>query len=104
MSSKKERVNKIVTYASEPNESLNAQPCATNRGGVMAASVQELVAARVMVTTAMVTEYRCWRLVRSGTIDRVTVVEAHGEDRIQAIIAEAFAGADFNPPCGEMAA
>jgi hypothetical protein len=70
----------------------------------MAASVQELVATPVVVTTAMAIEYRCWRLVRSGTIDRVTVVEAHGEDRIQAIIAEAFAGIDFNPPYGETAA
>jgi hypothetical protein len=29
---------------------------------------------------------------------------AHGEDRVEAIIAEAFDGADFNPLYGEMAA
>jgi hypothetical protein len=88
----------------------------------MATAAQELVAARIAVATAKLTEYRrqCWRLaglVRAGVIDRVSagdvlyeiavvhgLVQAHGEDRVQAILAEAFAGAEFKPRCGEAAA
>jgi hypothetical protein len=81
----------------------------------MAASMRELTAGLVAVATAKLTEYRrqCWRLaalVCTGTLDRVTAVDtlcaiaiahglvsAHGEERIEAIVAEAFAGSDFNP-------
>jgi hypothetical protein len=78
----------------------------------MATPAQELVAARIAVATAKPTEYRrqCWRLaglIRTGVLDRITAVDslweipvAHAlvrEDRIEAIIAEAFAGTKFNP-------
>jgi hypothetical protein len=71
---------------------------------------------------AKLTEYQkqCWHLaglVRNGILDRATAVDmlheiairhslirAHGEDRIQAIIAEAFAGADLDPLYAERAA
>jgi hypothetical protein len=69
----------------------------------------ELIEAWRAVANAKLTEFRrqCWRLahlVRQGTIDRTAAVErlyeiaiAHalvralGDDRVQAIIAEAFA-------------
>jgi hypothetical protein len=73
------------------------------------------------VANAKLTEYRrqCWRLAylaRQGTIDRTAAVErlyeiaiAHalvralGDDRVQAIIAEAFADVDFRPMHSEVA-
>jgi hypothetical protein len=80
-----------------------------------------LVEAWRAVANAKLTEYRrqCWRLAhlaRQGTIDRTAAVErlyeiaiAHalvralGDDRVQAIIAEAFADADFRPMHSEVA-
>jgi hypothetical protein len=74
---------------------------------------RELIAAWRAVANAKLAEYRrqSWRLailVRRGAIDRASAVDrlyeiatAHalvrslGEDRIEAIIAEAFADADF---------
>ena len=73
------------------------------------------------VANAKLVEFRnqCWRLailVRQGTVDKVAAVDrlheiaiAHalvralGEDRVEAIIAEAFAGADFHPLRTEVA-
>jgi hypothetical protein len=73
----------------------------------------ELIEAWRAVASAKLAEYRrqCWRLalmVRRGiitktaTVDRLweiatahALVRALGEDRIQTIISEAFAGADF---------
>jgi len=81
----------------------------------MATSAQELTATRMAVASAKMREFRrqCWRLawlVRSSVLDRVeaadclyeiavghALIRAHGDDRIQAILAEAFAAADFNP-------
>jgi hypothetical protein len=81
----------------------------------------ELIEAWRAVANAKLTEYRrqCWRLahlVRQGTIDRTAAVErlyeiaiAHalvralGDDRVQAIIAEAFADVDFRPMHSEVA-
>jgi hypothetical protein len=74
------------------------------------------------VANAKLVEYRrqCWRLaglVHSGSIKNADAVDclwnialAHaliralGEDRVQAIIAEAFAGAAFHPMRTEVAA
>jgi hypothetical protein len=87
----------------------------------MTAADKELLAAWRAVATAKLTEFRrqCWRLaalVRQGTIERTAAVDrlqeiaiAHalirslGEDRIQAILDEAFAGADFHPMRSEVA-
>jgi hypothetical protein len=73
------------------------------------------------VATAKLREYRkqCWRLamlVRRGMVDKTAAVDrlweigvAHalvrslGEDRVEAIISEAFAGADFRPMHAEVA-
>jgi len=81
----------------------------------------ELIEAWRAVANAKLAEYRrqCWRLallVRRGDLDRTAVVDrlweiatAHalvralGEDRIQAILDEAFAGADFRPVQQEVA-
>jgi hypothetical protein len=82
---------------------------------------RELLDAWRSVANAKLTEFRrqCWRLaqlVRQGRIDRTAAVDrlteiaiAHalvralGEDRIEAIIAEAFADADFRPMHAEVA-
>jgi hypothetical protein len=74
---------------------------------------RELIEAWCAVANAKLIEFRrqCWRLAllaRQGTIDKTAAVDrlyeiatAHalmralGEDRVQAIIAEAFADADF---------
>jgi hypothetical protein len=81
----------------------------------------ELIEAWRAVANAKLTEFRrqCWRLallVQRGTIDKDAAVDrlheiaiAHalvralGEDRIAAIIAEAFADADFRPLHSEVA-
>jgi len=81
----------------------------------MTSEDRELIEAWRAVANAKLTELRrqCWRLalmVRQGaisktaTIDRLweiatahALVRALGEDRILAIIEEAFAGADFQP-------
>jgi hypothetical protein len=81
----------------------------------------ELLAAWRAVANAKLTEYRrqCWRLallVRQGIVDRTAAVDrlweiatAHalmrslGEDRVQAILDEAFADADFRPLHSEVA-
>ena len=73
------------------------------------------------VANAKLVEYRrqCWRvahLVRQGTVDKTaaidalhTIAVAHalirslGEDRIQAILDEAFANSDFHPMRAEVA-
>jgi hypothetical protein len=78
--------------------------------------------ARQAGETAVLTEFRkqCWRLtalVRTGMLDRVIVIDtlweigiAHalvralGEDRVEAIIAEAFADTVFRPMMSEVAA
>ena len=82
---------------------------------------RELLLAWRAVANAKLTEYRkqCWRLgmlVRQGVIDRTAAVDrlweiatAHalvralGEGRIQAILDEAFADADFRPMRAEVA-
>jgi hypothetical protein len=73
------------------------------------------------VGTAKLTEFRrqCWRLAhltRQGLIDKAVAVDAlwqvataHallrslGPDRVEAILAEAFSGADFDPLRTEVA-
>ena len=75
----------------------------------------ELLAAWKAVANAKLNEYRtqCWRLsslVRQGIVEKPAAVDklweiaiAHalvrslGEDRVHAIIAEAFAGAELRP-------
>jgi hypothetical protein len=81
----------------------------------------ELIEAWRAVANAKLAEYRrqCWRLamlVRQGAVSKAAAVDrlreiatAHalvralGEDRVQAIIGEAFAGADFRPKHPEVA-
>jgi hypothetical protein len=87
----------------------------------MTSEDRELIEAWRAVANAKLAEYRrqCWRLallVRRGVITKATTVErlweiatAHalvralGEAGIQAIIDEAFAGADFGPIHSEVA-
>jgi hypothetical protein len=87
----------------------------------MNAADKELLEAWRSVANAKLTEFRrqSWRLsmlVRQGVLERTVVVDhlwtvatAHalvrsqGEDRIQAILDECFAGADFRPRCAEVA-
>jgi hypothetical protein len=87
----------------------------------MTAAEKELVVAWRSVANAKLTAFReqCWRLamlVRQGMIERTAAVDrlqeiatAHalvralGEDRIEAIIAEAFADSDFHPMRAEVA-
>ena len=82
---------------------------------------RELLEAWRAVANAKLAEYRrqCWRLallVRQGALDRAAAVDrlweiatAHalvralGEDRVQAILDEAFADADFRPMHAEVA-
>jgi hypothetical protein len=82
---------------------------------------RELLEAWRAVANAKLVEYRrqSWRLallVRQGALDRAAAVDrlweiatAHalvralGEDRVQAILDEAFAGADFRPVQQEVA-
>jgi hypothetical protein len=81
----------------------------------------ELLEAWRAVANAKLSEFRrqCWRLamlVRQGVVDKVAAVDrlyeiatAHaliralGDDRIEAILAEAFADADFRPMHSEVA-
>jgi hypothetical protein len=83
---------------------------------------RELLAAWRYVSNAKLVEYRrqCWRLaalVRQGLVDRTAaadrlweiaiahaLVRALGEDRIEAILAEAFADADFRAMHSELVA
>ena len=82
---------------------------------------RELIEAWGAVANAKLIEFRrqCWRLamlVRQGcvgkdaAVDRLyeiatahALVRALGEDRVQAILDEAFAGADFRPVQQEVA-
>jgi hypothetical protein len=82
---------------------------------------QEFRETRRAVANSKLTEFRkqCWRLAilaRQGVVDKVAAVDllhecaiAHaliralGEDRIQAILTEAFADADFHPMRVEVA-
>jgi hypothetical protein len=82
---------------------------------------RELLEAWRAVANAKVAEFRrqCWRLAlltRQGMVGKVEAVDrlweiatAHamvralGEDRIEAILAEAFADADFHPMRAEVA-
>jgi hypothetical protein len=77
----------------------------------------EFTAARMCVANAKLTAYRaeCWRLAilsQQGIVDRIAAVDllwevavghalvrSLGDDRIEAIIAEAFASTEFSPPC-----
>jgi hypothetical protein len=81
----------------------------------------ELIEAWRAVANAKLVEFRrqCWRLamlVRQGSVDKAAAVDrlyeiatAHalvralGEDRVEAIIAEAFADADFRSMHSEVA-
>jgi hypothetical protein len=83
---------------------------------------RELREAWRSVANAKLTEYRrqCWRvaaLVRTGLVNKADAVDAlfemataHalvrslGEERIEAIVCEAFAGAEFSPFRAEVAA
>jgi len=82
---------------------------------------RELIKAWRAVANAKLAEFRrqCWRLAmlgRQGAVDKTAAVDrlyeiavAHalvralGEDRVDAIIAEAFADADFQPMRSEVA-
>jgi hypothetical protein len=88
----------------------------------MMSAEKELLEAWRAVANAKMKEYRrqAWRLtalVAQGTIDKAAAIDrlweiaiahalvrAHGKDRIQAILAEAFAGAAFHPMRAEIAA
>jgi hypothetical protein len=81
----------------------------------MTAQDRELIEAWRAVGTAKLTEFRrqCWRLaglVRQGTVDKQAAIDrlweiavchalvrALGEDRIEAVVAEAFCDAHFSP-------
>jgi hypothetical protein len=81
---------------------------------------RELIEAWRAVANAKLVEFRrqCWRLamlVRQGFVDKAAAVDllheiaiAHalvralGEDRIEAIVAEAFAAAEFQPMNAEV--
>ena len=87
----------------------------------MSSQDHELIEAWRAVANAKLAEYRrqCWRLAllsRQGAIDKTAaadrlweiaiahaLVRALGEDRIQAILDEAFADADFRPLHAEVA-
>jgi len=87
----------------------------------MTSEDRALIEAWQAVANAKLAEFRrqCWRLalmVRQGTINKTAAVDrlweiatAHalvralGEDRIQAILDEAFAGADFQSMHSEVA-
>jgi hypothetical protein len=87
----------------------------------MTSQDRELIEAWRAVANAKLIEFRrqCWRLamlVRQGFVGKAAAVDrlheiaiAHaleralGEDRIEAIIAEAFADADFRPLHSEVA-
>ena len=76
---------------------------------------QELLVTRRAVANAKLNEYKrqCWRLAslaRQGTVEKIAAIDllfeiaighamvrALGEDHVQAILAEAFADADFQP-------
>ena len=76
---------------------------------------------RRAVANSKLSEYRkqCWRLAilpRQGVVEKIAAVDllheiaighalirALGEDRIEAILAETFAGADFHPMHVEVA-
>jgi hypothetical protein len=82
---------------------------------------QEFLETRRACANAKLTEFRkqCWRLAilsRQGVVEEIAAVDllreisiAHalvralGEDRTEAILAEAFAGADFHPLHAEVA-
>jgi hypothetical protein len=82
---------------------------------------RELREAWRAVANAKLVEFRrqCWRLAhltRQGTVDKSTAIDrlyeiavahalvrAHGEDRIEALLAEAFANSDFHPMLAEVA-
>jgi hypothetical protein len=82
---------------------------------------EEFRKTRCAVATSKLTEFRkqCWRLaglVRQGIVNRLdaidllyevaighALVRSLGEDRITAILSEAFAGATFDPMCAEVA-
>jgi hypothetical protein len=88
----------------------------------MTSEDRELLDAWRAVANAKLAEFRrqCWRLalmVRQGTINKTAAVDrlyeiavAHalvrtlGDDRIEAILAEAFANADFRPMHSEIVA
>jgi hypothetical protein len=91
-------------------------------GGLRARSAEnELTESWRAVANAKLIEYRrqCWRLaglVRSGTLHKQSAIDklweiaiAHalvralGEERVQSIIFEAFAGRDFRPMHAEVA-
>ena len=81
----------------------------------------ELIEAWRAVANAKLAEYRhqCWRLAmlvrqdvvnKTAAVDRLweiaiahALVRAFGEDRVQSIISEAFADADFRPMHSEVA-
>jgi hypothetical protein len=81
----------------------------------MTAEDRELLEAWRAVANAKLTEFRrqCWRLARlvergaiqkAAAVDRLweiavahALVRALGDDRVQAIVAEAFSGCEFNP-------
>ena len=87
----------------------------------LATQERELRQTRMAVANSKLNEYRrqCWRLaalIRTGVLDKVTTIDtlyeiaighalvrALGEDRVEAIISEAFIDADFHPLRAEVA-
>jgi hypothetical protein len=85
------------------------------------AAEKELLESWRAVANAKLVEFRrqCWRLAhltRQGTVDKPAAVDrlyeiavahalvrSHGEDRIEALLAEAFANSDFYPMRAEVA-
>ena len=88
----------------------------------MTSEDHELVEAWRAVANAKLTEFKrqCWRLsmlVRQGVVDKIAAVDrlyeiasAHalvralGEERVEAIIGEAFSDVEFRPMLAEFAA
>jgi hypothetical protein len=87
----------------------------------MSRQEEEFRQTRRAVANSKLSEFRkqCWRLAilcRQGAVEKIAAVDllrevaighalirALGEDRIEAILAEAFAGADFHPMHAEVA-
>jgi hypothetical protein len=87
----------------------------------MSRQEEEFRQTRRAVANSKLSEYRkqCWRLAflsRQGAVEKIAAVDllrevaichalirALGEDRTEAILAEAFAGADFHPMHAEVA-
>jgi hypothetical protein len=99
---------------------LQAQPEKSDRQIAKQAKASPTKTRRIIANSKL-TAFRseCWRLsalTRQGVVNKIAAIDllyevaighalvrALGEDRVTAIIAEAFAGAEFDPLCAEVA-